>query len=235
MTKLLALLLGGAALLLALSLLAQSQAPPARPPIVTLVQHTVDLPQLPGSAVGFVLPTLPVPGDLLLAFTSYSHFGAARELTAPGPGWVKVADLTRQFDALAVWWHRVVAGDGAQWSFPVIGPPEWHSGVLLELRGASPTMPIATSSILGASTVTAGTPISALGLGCLPLSGVTLDQASTVASLGMGWTLTALAQPAYHQTFVATHAPTTTLAPLSDGWSFTGGGVGVDALVLVCP
>ena len=109
---------------------------------VQVVQST-QAPPANASTITFTLTAPPEPGNLLVAFCSYSQHINARTIAAPSGAWATVDNNTNaNTDSLATFTHPVQQGDGAGWVFTVSGAStDDCSGVLYELSGAQPLRP----------------------------------------------------------------------------------------------
>ena len=193
---------------------------------IAIVQTVKYQPTSTGSTVVITLGTSPTPGDVLVAFTSYSQYSVTRTLTAPDSSWTKVDDATYSYDSMSVWWHKVVAGDGTTYTFTISGSAEWRSGVMYELSGVDTATPINQHSIVTSASATsiATTGITPTVLNTMALAAADTDvgaSGSLTSTVSSGWTMNQSAIPSYHTTFACERNSLTTDTTTSITTTFT--------------
>jgi hypothetical protein len=195
------------------------------------------------NSVAITLSAAPAPGNMLVAFLSYSQYPSTRTLTVP-PGWTLTDTTTDSGLSLftaSVLWRAVQAGDGASWTFVLVSSgTDNTSGALYEVTGASTTAPVsqhaAGTNASSSSFTTPGLTPSALG--CLPLTGTCIaHDGGSVVSHSPGWTVD-VAELTSSDSTLAASGPLTadTVTPVQfTATNVDYGGPGVSQLVLIAP
>ena len=115
------------------------------PSAVSVVQSTSQ-PCTNQNAVNFTLGSAPTPGNILVAFCSFSQYPSARTISPPSGSWHLIDNTTDNSGIL----HRGCllvcgqGGDGTAWDFTLAssGGTDNSSGALYEITGASNSAPV---------------------------------------------------------------------------------------------
>lgn len=180
---------------------------------ISVIQTAKYQPASTGNTIVFTLSSAPVAGNLLLAFTAYSQYGATRTCSAPDGTWTKLQDVTSGYDSLAVWVKTAGASEPTGYTFNISGSNEWRSGVIYEFSGVTQGY----SSKSGTGNIT---DIPTL-IGAYTLAASAYDSGS--GSPTSGWTTDQSAVPSYHSCLAAHKDDLTTdvATPAGASWSPT--------------
>ena len=213
---------------------------------LSIIQSAKYEPGSTGNSIPFVLGSTPTPGNILIAFTSFSQYGGSRTCSPPSGAWTSITSVTEVNDSITAWWYLVQSGDGKDWTFNISGSNEWQSGVIYEIAGADPNNPIdkeATQQYSGAGSFLSASVTPSI-IGDLALYGLTTDGGYTTPppTITSGWTVDQFADPnggaGYHTTAGAhQNALTTdTSTPISTTYHFDGfASNGASIILLVAP
>ena len=197
-----------------------------------------------GENIVFTLDDEPAPGNILVAFCSYSQHSGDNTLTPPGDAWTLIDDVLdggNGSDSLATYWYEVQDGDGKTWTFEQSNTGDWASGGMYEVTVADTSNPVDQHGYLSydTNTLTFATPsVTPSGDGELGLSAATIDYNLTeLGSVSDGWTGDAISGLYYHQTWVASLDDLTSGGtPVSNTFTASDNEtVGVALVVLIAP